>query len=333
MGLEIPQHFALEEQVFSPTNEKEFLEIALSVFSAQFESNPVYAAFCNALRRTPASVSDLTEIPFLPISAFKTHDVCSGSFIPEAVFESSGTTGMQTSRHLVKDLNLYEKSFLTAFHQRYGAVADLCILGLLPSYLERGQSSLVYMVDQLVKRSGQAESGFYLYDHAKLAETLRHLESKGQKTILFGVSYALLDFAEQHSISLQHTVVVETGGMKGRRREMAKEEMYDTLRTAFSTSDIHAEYGMTELMSQAYAINGLYQSPPWMKVMLREETDPLSYTQKTGAVNIIDLANLYSCSFIATDDRGRLHSDGGFEILGRLDHSDIRGCSQLIAEL
>lgn len=318
------------EKVFSVQNEKGFTEIALDVYRFQYLTNPVYGAFCRALQRTLENVHSLEAIPFLPVQFFKTKAVVSGTFSPEAVFKSSGTTGSATSRHLVKDLKLYEQSFLQCFERFYGAVEDLCILGLLPSYLERGDSSLVFMVDKLVKRSGHPASGFYLYDHKKLKETLLKLEAAGQKTVLFGVSYALLDFAEACPVPLRYTTVIETGGMKGRRKEVTKAELYSRLKTAFSAAEIYSEYGMTELLSQAYAVNGLYRTPPWMRVLLREETDPLSYSSRSGAINVIDLANIHSCAFIATDDRGRRHGDGRFEVLGRLDNSDVRGCSQLL---
>ena len=245
-------------------------------------------------------------------------------------FKSSGTTGLNVSRHLIKDSGVYEKSFFSTFEMFYGKPENLSILGLLPSYLEKGDSSLIYMVDKLIKKSGHPLNGFFLYDHDKLRRTLLELEKKGRKTILFGVSYALLDFAEQFPFPLNYTTVIETGGMKGRKKELSKPEVYLALKKAFSLDEIHAEYGMTELLSQAYAINGLYKTPPWMRVILREETDPFSLSQHTGIINVIDLANLHSCSFIATDDLGKLHSAGTFEVLGRLDNSDIRGCSQLI---
>jgi len=330
MGFELPKVKNLEKRVFSIRNEEEWRQIVWEIFHYQYLTNPVYQSYCNAVKRTPDSIHDLTQIPFLPIQFFKLMKVGSGEFQPEAIFKSSGTTGSVTSRHFVKDLAIYEESFLNCFEQFYGKTEEFCILGLLPSYLERGDSSLVYMVDKLIQRSGHSQSGFYLYDHEKLNNTMVQLEQEGQKTILFGVSYALLDFADQYSLSLKHTTIIETGGMKGRKKEMTKAELYEELKTAFSVDEIHSEYGMTELLSQAYAINGRYQSPPWMKIWLREETDPFSFTEKTGAINIIDLANIHSCSFIATDDLGRMHSDGSFEVLGRMDNSDIRGCSQLV---
>jgi hypothetical protein len=330
MGFEIPKPKNLEKQVFNADNEKEFSRIALEIYNYQFLNNHLYKAYCEALNRTPGSVNKLEDIPFLPIQFFKSFEIVSGSFTPAITFKSSGTTGKYTSRHLVKSLNLYEKSFFTAFERFYGKPETFCVLGLLPSYLERGDSSLVYMVDHLMKKSGHPSNGFYLYDHEKLVQTLLQMEEQGQKTILFGVSYALLDFAEQFPVPLNCTTIIETGGMKGRKKELSKIELYSVLKNAFSLHQIHSEYGMTELLSQAYAIDGLYKTPPWMKVMLREETDPFSFSQHTGVINVIDLANLHSCSFIATDDLGKLHTEGKFEVLGRLDHSDTRGCSQLI---
>ena len=258
--------------------------------------------------------------------------VKTGDFIPELVFESSGTTGSVSSKHLVKSSGLYETSFLKAFEIFFGDPGRFCILGLLPSYLERGSSSLVYMVDRLIKRSGHAESGFYLHDHEKLNEVLRSLEDREIKTILFGVSYALLDLAASFPLNLNHTIMIETGGMKGRKKEISKQELFDELKRSFSLQHIFSEYGMTELLSQAYAKDGIYTNPPWMKILLREESDPfqiIEQTGKTGVINVIDLANLYSCSFIATEDAGRIH-DHGFEVLGRIDHSDIRGCSLML---
>lgn len=330
MVFELPKVKNLEKGVFSIGNGEECLQIALEVFRYQYLTNPVYKAYCDAIKRSPETVNDYRQIPFLPIQLFKSHSICSGTFTPETVFKSSGTTGSNTSRHFVKDLSIYEESFLLNFETLYGKAEKLCVLGLLPSYLEREDSSLVYMVNRLIQKTGHPLSGFYLYDHQKLQQTLTELEQQGQKTILFGVSYALLDFAEAFPTALQHTTIIETGGMKGRKKELAKAELYSQLQNAFSLSEIHSEYGMTELLSQAYAINGIYQTPPWMKILLREETDPFSLTHRMGAINVIDLANIHSCSFIATDDLGRMHEDGKFEVLGRMDNSDIRGCSQLV---
>ena len=329
MGFEIPKVKNLQKSVFRIRNEEEWLQIAWEIFHYQYLTNQVYQYYCDAVHRTPATINEHSQIPFLPIQFFKSMDVCSADFTPEAIFKSSGTTGSTTSRHFVKDLSVYEESFLTCFEQFYGKPEELCILGLLPSYLERGESSLVYMVNKLIEKSGHPQNGFYLYDHKALQQTLVQLQQAKQKTVLFGVSYALLDFAESYSIPLENVTIIETGGMKGRKKEITKQELYDQLKKAFSVDEIHSEYGMTELLSQAYAINGLYKTPRWMKILLRDETDPFSYSDKAGAINVVDLANIHSCSFIATDDLGRMHQDGSFEVLGRMDNSDIRGCSQM----
>lgn len=331
---EIPKTDELEEKVFSTSNEESFNSIALSVYHFQYNNNPVYKNYCDIINRAPDVVLDVGQIPFLPISFFKTHAVVAGDFEPELVFKSSGTTGSAQSIHQVKSAALYEKSFQKCFTQFFGNIEDYCILGLLPSYLERGQSSLVYMVNWLIEKSTHTQSGFYLYDFEKLYKTLHDLEQDGQKTILFGVTYALLDFASQYPLSLNNAILVETGGMKGRREEMTRNELYIELKKAFGLNKIYSEYGMTELLSQGYAVNGLFRTPRWARIVLRDETDPLAvYSQKktvSGAINVIDLANLYSCSFIATDDVGKIHEDGSFEILGRMDNSDIRGCSLLV---
>lgn len=334
MNREIPKTDEWQEKVFSISNDETFRSIALEVYHFQYHNNPVYRDYCNALGKTPHFVKRLETIPFLPVAFFKSHDIVTTNFDPELVFKSSGTTGMATSQHLVKEAALYEKSFSTCFRHFYGPVKDYCILGLLPSYLERGQSSLVYMVQRLIEKSGHGQSGFYLYDFEQLHATLKELEAAGQKTILIGVTYALLDFAAQHPIALKNTIVVETGGMKGRKKELTRIELYEELKTAFGLSEIHSEYGMTELLSQGYAVNGLFCTPPWMRILLRDETDPLTIIEQnatcTGAINVIDLANIYSCSFVATEDVGKMHSNGSFEVLGRMDNSDIRGCSLMV---
>lgn len=316
-------------QIFDISNEEEFGRIALDTFRYQFRCNTVYRGFATAVRRTPDKVGTLQDLPFLPISLFKNHRVASGEFAPEVVFKSSGTTSADRSVHLVKDAGLYRESFTRQFEATYGPVGQLCVLGLLPSYLEQGESSLVYMVDGLIKQSGHPDSGFYLHDYKRLQQTLARLEEAAQPTVLFGVTYALLRFAHEYPMPLQTTTLIETGGMKGRGQELSKPELFAVLKNAFSTQEIHSEYGMTELLSQAYGVNGFYRTPPWMKIVLRDETDPLSGGAQRGAVNVIDLANIHSCSFVATDDLGRMHTDGRFEVLGRMDNSDIRGCSQM----
>jgi len=313
-----------------------FDEVAVAVYRFQFEHNALYRQFCNLLQHPPRQVKDLKEIPFLPISFFKTHAVTTTSFNPATIFESSGTTGSIPSRHLVKDLSTYETSFQLGFQNVYGAPSNWCILALLPTYLERQHSSLVHMTEHLIRKSGHPHSGFYLHDYARLAATLQELEECAQPTLLLGVSFALLDFAELYPMPLRHTTIIETGGMKGRKEEITREDLHERLCSAWKQTAIHSEYGMTELLSQAYSTGGgRFLSPPWMQVLAREEDDPLSMhgayeTVRTGAANIIDLANIYSCSFIATDDAVRLHTDDSFEILGRLDHSDVRGCSLMI---
>ncbi|QEH41473.1 acyl transferase [Chitinophaga sp. XS-30] len=308
--------------------------LVLELFRFQYLTNALYRAYVDALKVDPASVQSVSRIPFLPIQFFKTHRVICGEFEPEAVFESSGTTGTVNSRHLVKDTAIYTHSFMAAFRLFYGDVRDYVVLGLLPSYLERQSSSLVYMVQEMIRRSGHPESGFYLYEHEKLAATLQELEARGQKVLLIGVTFALLDFAESHPLQLRHTVVMETGGMKGRREEWTRAELHAYLSARLGVPAIHAEYGMTELLSQAYSkAHGIFYCPPWMKVLLRDENDPFQlYTRNaSGVINIIDMANIYSCAFIATDDIGRIHADGGFEVLGRLDSSALRGCSLMIS--
>jgi hypothetical protein len=333
MHTELPNATELGRQVFSVSNANEFEQAAAAVFRFQYQNIAVYRAYCDALQVRTDRISHIHQIPFLPISFFKTHNVSyGGNSINALVFESSGTTGMQPSRHLVLNKAFYEQSFRQTFTQFYGPVRNYCILGLLPSYLERQHSSLVYMVQDLVAQSGHEKSGFYLYDFETLAQTLRQLEAAGQKTILFGVTYALLDFAEKHPMPLKHTIVVETGGMKRRKKELLRTEVHGLLKKYFSLNTIHSEYGMTELLSQAYAIqDGRFQTPPWMCALVREEDDPLAVhsSAATGGINIIDLANINSCAFIATEDVGRLHVDGSFEVLGRLDHAEIRGCSLL----
>ncbi|MDB5021417.1 MAG: acyl transferase [Pedobacter sp.] len=281
----------------------------------------------------PQSVTTVDDIPFLPISFFKTQAVLSDFRKPIVAFTSSGTTGMVQSRHLVTDLSLYDQSFNQAFKQFYGNPEDICILALLPSYQEREGSSLIYMVDALIDQSKQPDSGYFLHNHQDLFETLNRLKDLGQKTILIGVTYALLDFVELHNLNFPELIVMETGGMKGKRKEMVREELHAVLQAGFGVDAIHSEYGMTELLSQAYSSGqGIFNCPPWMKISLRDTNDPLSPAQqgKSGGINVIDLANLNSCAFIATQDLGKLYSDGSFEILGRFDNSDIRGCNLLV---
>lgn len=313
-----------------------FNELAVELFNYQYQSNGVYRQYCDVLKINTDAVDSLQKIPFLPISFFKTHKVTSGEFEGGTIFESSGTTGSVNSKHYVKDLDLYRESFTTCFEKFYGPPRNKCILGLLPSYLERKNSSLVMMVESLIAAGENPLSGFYLYDHEKLHRTLMHNELLKIPTLLIGVTYALLDFAEKYPMQLRHTIVMETGGMKGRREEMTRQEVHAQLMESLGLSLVHSEYGMTELLSQAYSKgNGIFHCPGWMKVLLRDEDDPFKVSMApgnnsrsvTGVINIIDLANIYSCAFIATDDIGRLHANESFEVLGRIDNSDIRGCS------
>ena len=334
MSGEPPKPEEWVKSIFEITG-KDFTSLSLRIFNYQYKYNELYRQFCDLLHIIPESVTDLTKIPFLPVSIFKTAEVKSGSFSPEVVFESSGTTTTKNSKHFVRDLSIYHKSNLSAFRMFYGDPKEYCILALLPSYLEREHSSLIYMVNGLMEYSGHALNGFYLDDHDRLAQTLSNLEKKGQKTLLIGVTYALVDFAANNHIPLKHTIILETGGMKGRKKEMLRTEVHQILKEAFDLPKIHSEYGMTELLSQAYSKgDGLFRCPPWMHICIREEDDPMSVhvnvnSITTGVVNVIDLANINSCSFIATDDLGKLYPDKGFEILGRVDNSDIRGCSLL----
>jgi hypothetical protein len=313
-------------------NEASFAENALDLFRKQAKENAVYREFLEAIKTNIAAVDTIYKIPFLPIRFFKTHTVKTGDFEPQQVFESSGTSGLERSLHHVKDLGLYEQSFLKAFSLFYGDPAGYCIIGLLPSYLERQNSSLVYMTEKLVKAHTDARSGFYLENFEKLNTVLAELEAEKKQTWLIGVSFALLDWAKSSPMELKHTTMVETGGMKGRKREMLREELHEKLKKSFGLPGIHSEYGMTELMSQAYSKGeGIFHCPPWMKILMREEEDPFSISGKgRGTINIIDLANIHSCAFIATDDAGQLYPDGSFKVLGRVDGSDLRGCSLML---
>ena len=311
----------------------------MELFRLQYEHNKIYKLYVDALKIDPLQVDQIENIPFLPIQFFKTNRIITTNFEPEIIFESSGTTGENISRHFVKKLSIYKESFMKAFKLFYGSPEELCIIGLLPGYIERQNSSLITMVDQLIKKSGHIHSGFYLHDYKKLYQSLVHCEISKQPVLLIGVTFALLDFAEKYSIELNHTTIMETGGMKGRREEITREEVHTFLKQKLGLQNIHSEYGMTELLSQSYSKEkGLFYCPPWMKILIREENDPLAITKKSltqkpsnGFINIIDLANIYSCCFIATDDVGRLYQNGSFEVLGRRDASDVRGCSLLTA--
>jgi len=325
----------LQHKIFA-ANSKNFSSLALEVFQFQYQNNVLYRKYCDTLKIDPDKILCIEQIPFLPIQFFKSHRVTSTLFEAEVIFESSGTTQTVNSKHFVKDTSLYQKSFNEAFRLFYGDPAEWCIIGLLPSYLERNNSSLIMMVNSLIQQSGHTQSGFYLNEWEQLNTTLQSLEKQQQKTLVIGVTFALLDFAEIYPIPLRYTAIMETGGMKGRRKEMIREQVHEILCAGFQLKNIHSEYGMTELLSQAYSYgSGIFNCPPWMKVLLREEDDPFALHTAgasgllSGAINVIDLANIYSCSFIATEDAGKLYPDNSFEILGRLDNSDIRGCSLL----
>jgi hypothetical protein len=312
-------------KIFNDLSPDTFESLAIDIFQYQAKSNIVYNNYIKALKIAPESIDNLEKIPFLPIEFFKTHSIKTGEFSDNVIFTSSGTSGTATSRHHVKDIEIYKKSFLKSFHKFYGDPAGYVIYGLLPSYLERTGSSLILMVDELIRQSGNADSGFFLDDHQSLAKKLLENEKNGKKNLLIGVTFALLRFAEEYPMALKNTIIMETGGMKGRGEEIIREQLQSRLSNAFECKNIHSEYGMTELLSQAYSNNnGIFECPPWMSVRVRETTDPLSHTKAgKGALNIIDLANIYSCAFIATQDLG-------FEVSGRFDHADIRGCNLLV---
>jgi len=326
-------------KILAINTQTEFEEMTMAVFQFQTKQNAVYQKYIQALKININSITQINQIPFLPIEFFKTHEIISSLNKATHIFTSSGTTGTIQSKHFVSDVSVYEKSYTKAFELFYGDIKQYCFLALLPSYLERDGSSLVYMANDLIKQSEHPKSGFYLNNTDELIKTLEVLYQKKQKVILLGVTYALIDLAEKikndniDTSIFQNCIVMETGGMKGKRKEMVKEEIHRILKTAFQVSAIHSEYGMTELLSQAYSKgNGLFIAPPWMKIMIRDVNDPFTYLNenKTGGINVIDLANINSCSFIATQDLGKIHPDGTFEILGRFDNSDIRGCNLLV---
>jgi len=321
------------QDVFQPLSEDDFLHFARLLYRFQYENNAVYHQYCDLLPVDKENVTILSQIPFLPISFFKTHAVMTTDFVPQISFSSSGTVSQIHSYHHLKDVTIYEKSFTKGFEYFYGQASDYVFLALLPNYLEREGSSLIYMMDSLITRSARSESGFYLYNYQKLYEKLQFLKQNNRKTILIGVTYALLDFVEKYQIDFPELIIIETGGMKGKRKEMVKENLYAILKSGFGVKTIHSEYGMCELLSQAYSCaDNLFSTPPWMKVLPRDEKNPLSVlpTATSGAINVIDLANFYSCAFIATDDLGRFYSNSLFEVLGRMDNSEIRGCNLLI---
>ena len=326
--------------IFTISSQKQFEKIALKVFRFQYENNLVYKEFCQFLKTDPHKVKSLQQIPFLPIQFFKSHAVVSNSNPIQETFTSSGTTGMITSKHLVTEVSLYEESYRRGFAEFYGNIEDYVVLALLPSYLEREGSSLIYMVKDLIELSNRPESGFYLNNHDELIAQLITLDKAGQNVILIGVTFALLDLIEySKSISFPlsglggSTIIMETGGMKGRRKEMIREELHEQLCQGFGVSAIHSEYGMTELLSQAYSLgDGVFECPSWMQILIRDTEDALTYIDngKTGGINVIDLANINSCSFIATQDLGKKNPNNSFEVLGRFDNSDIRGCNLMV---
>ena len=323
----------MQNNVFNIKNKEDFKQMAFSVFRHQFENNKVYRSFCDLLYIHPSDIHSLEQIPFLPIQFFKNKKIISSLEEVQEVFTSSGTKGSITSKHYVTDIEFYKESYLKGFAHFYGNIEDYTVLALLPNYLERKGSSLVYMVADLIKRSKNKKSGFYLNNIDELAKKLIHLDKKGQKTLLIGVSFALLDLIEKHKFQLKNTIVMETGGMKGRRKELVRDELHQILQNGFGVDAIHSEYGMTELLSQGYSKgNGIFGTPSWMRILTRDTEDALTIlpTGKAGGINIIDLANYNSCSFLATQDLGKVHQNGTFEIIGRFDNSDIRGCNLMV---
>ncbi len=314
-------------------SERDFNTTALAVFYFQYKHNSIYRQWVDFLKCKPADIKSYTDIPFLPISLFKSHKIKSFQGDGELVFSSSGTTGMIPSKHYVKELALYREAYNRSFEYFYGPISEFTVLALLPSYLEREGSSLILMAEDFIARSNYSESGFYLYNYQELYQQLISLRQKGRKVLLLGVSFALLEFAELFKIYFPDLIVMETGGMKGKRKELLRSELHSILKKSFGVEYVHSEYGMTELMSQAYSKGeGLFYAPPWQRVLIRDTNDPLSLLQgqKSGGINCIDLYNLYSCAFIATQDLGRRNKNGSFEILGRFDSAEVRGCNLLV---
>ena len=323
----------MQSEIFNIKTEKQFAKTALTIFKHQFKNNKVYRSFCDLINVHFSDVQKIEDIPFLPIQFFKSRKVISSTDEIQEIFTSSGTTGNKTSKHLVTNISLYKESYLRGFSHFYGNIEDYTVLALLPNYLEQKESSLVFMVDDLISKSKNSESGFYLDNIDELAQKLLKNDKNGKKTLLIGVSFALLDLIEKQQFDLKNTIIMETGGMKGRRKELVREELHSLLKNGFGVAEIHSEYGMTELLSQAYSNGkGLFKTPPWMKILTRDTEDALTINLfgKNGGMNVIDLANYNSCSFISTQDLGKVHSDGTFEIIGRFDNSDIRGCNLMI---
>ena len=323
----------MRHNIFNIQNEEGFRQVALAVFKHQFKNNKVYRSFCDLLYVHPSDITKVEEIPFLPIQFYKSRKVISSLDEVKETFTSSGTTGSTTSKHFVTDIMLYKESYLKGFAHFYGDIEEYTVLALLPNYLERKGSSLVFMVDDFIKKTKNLESGFYLNNLDELAQKIIALDKKGQKTLLIGVSFALLDLIEMQQFNLNNTIIMETGGMKGRRKELIREELHQILKNGFGVAEIHSEYGMTELLSQGYSKgNGIFETPPWMKILTRDTEDALTINPmgKNGGINVIDLANYNSCSFIATQDLGKVHENKTFEIIGRFDTSDIRGCNLMV---
>lgn len=325
----------LTEEIFNATDTQSFETMALEIFRFQAARCPVYREYINLLKIDIEGIGDIFSIPYMPVSFFRDHDVMTGGGEPERIFLSSGTAGMKQSRHMVKDMALYDESLERAFRIFYGDPSGYAIMGLLPSYLEREGSSLIYMVSRLMALSGNEKGGFFLDDYAGLLRSIEKSRAAGLKVLLIGVTFALLDLAESSPGNLGDVIIMETGGMKGRRREMIREEVHGIIREAFGVASVHSEYGMTELLSQAYSRGGgLFRTPSWMRVLIRDSHDPMSHSGAAGAVggiSVIDLANIWSCSFIATSDLGRMHEDGLFEVQGRFDEADLRGCNLLVS--
>lgn len=322
----------LADRIFSIRSEAEFEAVALEVFRLQAHANPVYREYLSRLKTDVRNIRHTREVPFLPIGFFRSHRVVTGSAPDSLFFRSSGTTGMSSSVHYVTDAALYERSFLECFRLFYGDPRRYCIVALLPSYLERNDSSLVYMTERLIRETGHPGSGFWLDRTKQLHDHLLELQRRGQPTLLLGVTFALLDFAERYQLHWPELIVMETGGMKGRREELVREQVHALLCKGFGVDNIHSEYGMTELLSQAYSDGeGVFTAPPWMRVVLRDPTDPFDHrTRTSGGINVIDLANLNACAFLETGDLGRIREDGRFEVLGRFDNADLRGCNLLV---
>jgi phenylacetate-coenzyme A ligase PaaK-like adenylate-forming protein len=324
---------AFKHSIFNIQSPDEFNEIAVSLFRYQYRNNKIYKSFVDALGLSENRIYHPEQVPYLPVSFFKTQKIVTGNFAEELIFESSGTTGSETSKHYVADADLYQQSFTKGLELEYGDLSRYAVFALLPSYLERQNSSLVYMVEKILLNTNRQMGGFYLNELQELKTQMLEAQRQGVKIMLFGVTFALLDMAEEFPVQIPDAIIIETGGMKGRRKEITRMELHEKLCNAFGVEKIHSEYGMTELLSQAWSKgDGIFRCPPWMKVLIADTNDPLSILEegRTGGINIIDLANLHSCSFIATQDLGRVSDDGTFEVLGRFDNSDIRGCSLLV---